>query len=299
MDKEIKGDGNSYTTTFRQLDPRLGRWMSLDPVFQAHQSPYNSMDNNPIVLNDVLGNFTRKGGDPANKILNLNRKINKAIQRGNTKRAEKLRDKRNNITTGNQGELYQNDQPKGRTPQANYDKHVGDVIGDPPPPKEIDCDFSMDPKSSGIQHVGFRIAIVSDIDGDGNNDLQVLSIAIPQLGAPTTPEWTRDGLNIITSLGGNVTGLVPGDIVQTNTNGDILNQKQSETPVIYKQPSGISSNDTYQSVALDFVKSDAIIRYFNCFDNDGNPFICRMNITNQILNIPVVLPIKPDLYNCK
>ena len=157
----------------------------------------------------------------------------------------------------------------------------------------------MDPKSSGIQHVGFRIAIVSDIDGDGNNDLQVLSIAIPQLGAPTTPEWTRDGLNIITSLGGNVTGLVPGDIVQTNTNGDILNQKQSETPVIYKQPSGISSNDTYQSVALDFVKSDAIIRYFNCFDNDGNPFICRMNITNQILNIPVVLPIKPDLYNCK
>lgn len=55
MDKEIKGDGNSYTTTFRQLDPRLGRWMSLDPVFQAHQSPYNSMDNNPIIYNDPKG----------------------------------------------------------------------------------------------------------------------------------------------------------------------------------------------------------------------------------------------------
>ena len=55
MDKEVKGDGNSYTTTFRQLDPRLGRWMSLDPVFQPHQSPYNSMDNNPIIYNDPKG----------------------------------------------------------------------------------------------------------------------------------------------------------------------------------------------------------------------------------------------------
>jgi len=55
MDKEVKGYGNSYTTTFRQLDPRLGRWMSLDPVFQPHQSPYNSMDNNPIIYNDPKG----------------------------------------------------------------------------------------------------------------------------------------------------------------------------------------------------------------------------------------------------
>lgn len=55
MDVEVKGNGNSYTTMFRQLDPRLGRWLSLDPVFQPHQSPYNSMDNNPIMLNDIFG----------------------------------------------------------------------------------------------------------------------------------------------------------------------------------------------------------------------------------------------------
>ena len=30
-DDEVKGVGNSYNTTFRQYDPRLGRWMSLDP----------------------------------------------------------------------------------------------------------------------------------------------------------------------------------------------------------------------------------------------------------------------------
>jgi RHS repeat-associated protein len=55
-DDEIKGNGNSYTTEFRMLDPRIGRWLSIDPVFQPWQSPYSSMDNNPISKNDVLGN---------------------------------------------------------------------------------------------------------------------------------------------------------------------------------------------------------------------------------------------------
>ncbi len=54
-DNEVSGDGNSYTTEFRQLDPRLGRWFSVDPVFQPWQSPYTSMDNNPIGLNDPKG----------------------------------------------------------------------------------------------------------------------------------------------------------------------------------------------------------------------------------------------------
>ena len=31
-DDETKGNGNSYTTEFRQLDPRLGRWLSVDPL---------------------------------------------------------------------------------------------------------------------------------------------------------------------------------------------------------------------------------------------------------------------------
>ena len=47
-DNEVSGDGNSYTTEFRQLDPRLGRWFSVDPEFFPWQSPYTSMDNNPI-----------------------------------------------------------------------------------------------------------------------------------------------------------------------------------------------------------------------------------------------------------
>ena len=63
-DNEISGTGNSYTTFFRQLDPRLGRWFSTDPVSQPWQSPYTSMDNNPINLNDVMGDQTHGDGDP-------------------------------------------------------------------------------------------------------------------------------------------------------------------------------------------------------------------------------------------
>jgi RHS repeat-associated protein len=59
-DNEVSGDGNSYTTEFRQLDPRLGRWFSVDPVFQPWQSPYTSMDNNPIGLTDKKGDKTPK-----------------------------------------------------------------------------------------------------------------------------------------------------------------------------------------------------------------------------------------------
>lgn len=56
-DKEISGEGNSYTTEFRQYDPRIGRWLSLDPMSSTSPpiSPYCSYDNNPIYFTDPLG----------------------------------------------------------------------------------------------------------------------------------------------------------------------------------------------------------------------------------------------------
>jgi RHS repeat-associated protein len=56
-DDESKGGGNSYTTFFRQLDPRVGRWFSVDPLFEEieDEAPYNSMGNSPIQFNDPEG----------------------------------------------------------------------------------------------------------------------------------------------------------------------------------------------------------------------------------------------------
>ena len=56
-DDEVKGEGNSYTTEFRQYDPRLGRWLSIDPEIKkyAWQSPYVAFNNNPIYYDDPLG----------------------------------------------------------------------------------------------------------------------------------------------------------------------------------------------------------------------------------------------------
>jgi RHS repeat-associated protein len=58
-DDEVKGSGNSYTTHFRQLDPRVGRWLSIDPKASSlsWQTPFCSMDNNPIVFNDPKGDW--------------------------------------------------------------------------------------------------------------------------------------------------------------------------------------------------------------------------------------------------
>ena len=70
-DNEIKGNGNSYTTEFRGLDVRLGRWLSIDPMNSSNPwtSPYISMDNKPIVLTDIFGNTVDVSSvsDPKNK----------------------------------------------------------------------------------------------------------------------------------------------------------------------------------------------------------------------------------------
>jgi len=54
-DDEISGSGNDYTTFHRCLDTRLGRWMSIDPMATAFESPYVSMGNSPILYNDPMG----------------------------------------------------------------------------------------------------------------------------------------------------------------------------------------------------------------------------------------------------
>jgi len=66
-DAEVSGDGNSYTTQFRQYDPRLGRWKSLDPMMAKYpnMSPYVAFNNNPVFFVDPFGlEGTNPGGEP-------------------------------------------------------------------------------------------------------------------------------------------------------------------------------------------------------------------------------------------
>lgn len=60
-DDEAKGAGNSYITMFRQYDPRLGRWLSIDPEVGSFVdlSPYSSMANSPIIIIDPNGDVIR------------------------------------------------------------------------------------------------------------------------------------------------------------------------------------------------------------------------------------------------
>ncbi len=56
-DDEVKGSGNSYDFGARMLDARLGRWLSIDPLFYKYPflSPYVFVANKPIVFVDPNG----------------------------------------------------------------------------------------------------------------------------------------------------------------------------------------------------------------------------------------------------
>ncbi|MGK0285232.1 MAG: RHS repeat-associated protein, partial [Salibacteraceae bacterium] len=66
-DDEVKGNGNSYTTMFRQYDPRLGRWLSLDPKMRKlpFHSPYIAFANNPVIFVDPNGDIFNIGKNDA------------------------------------------------------------------------------------------------------------------------------------------------------------------------------------------------------------------------------------------
>lgn len=57
IDNDIKSGGNSYSTQFRMLDVRIGRWLSLDPLMAQYpqHSAYCAFNNNPIYFADPTG----------------------------------------------------------------------------------------------------------------------------------------------------------------------------------------------------------------------------------------------------
>ena len=56
-DDEMKGEGNSINFTYRMHDPRLGRFLSIDPLFldYPHISPYVFCENSVTAFIDLEG----------------------------------------------------------------------------------------------------------------------------------------------------------------------------------------------------------------------------------------------------
>jgi RHS repeat-associated protein len=68
-DDEVKGDGNSMDFGARIYDSRLGKWMSIDPLwkmFQSH-SPFNFAINSPILFLDPDGRKIKPASDYSNE----------------------------------------------------------------------------------------------------------------------------------------------------------------------------------------------------------------------------------------
>ena len=57
MDDEVKGEGLQYDYGFRIYDPRLGKFLSTDPLFQnyPHYTPYQFAGNSPVRFIDLDG----------------------------------------------------------------------------------------------------------------------------------------------------------------------------------------------------------------------------------------------------
>lgn len=95
-DNEMYGEGNAYDFEARIFDPRLVRWLSVDPLFSSYpyQSPYVSMSNNPLNRIDPTGmgdHYTKDG-----KRLGSD---GKKVTQGKGKKAKQVDDNKAYLTT--------------------------------------------------------------------------------------------------------------------------------------------------------------------------------------------------------
>ena len=164
-DNEFKGDGNSYTTEFRQLDPRLGRWLSVDPVIQPWQSSYCSMDDNPILRKDIRGDITDK---EERKL----RRESKKIQRENLRLHSKEEKWAKNYAKEFNGDVQENKDERGST---TYGVKISKITSN----KEIKVSYHSSPYRKIINSNNTRLSqIKNSVDGYYYHEGEMMGISM-------------------------------------------------------------------------------------------------------------------------
>jgi RHS repeat-associated protein len=189
-DDELSGNGNSYTTEFRQYDPRLGRWFSIDPEFKTFvwQSPYVAFDNNPISKTDPRGDAAGDGEKRAEKAKEIDKKDTRSYGQN---RAEGWKDDKQVDCSEFAAEVqsatgYTNGGTKADVQAENF-KKTGEYSTSLKDVKLGDQVFFK--KSGGINHTG----IVSEIDKDGNIYVTHATVNGGKPGSIMTNKLNSDG----------------------------------------------------------------------------------------------------------
>ena len=239
MDNEVSGNGNSYTTQFRQYDPRLGRWKSLDPLMAKfpHQSPYVAFDNNPIFYKDPKGKESEKSNTPKPK------KAEKLIRRLSTLRNFRPNHFINKIRINILKKRLRISSPKDNGNKQPSKKAVfGNKDGSKPDRSSQTSrvstrrDFNDGPRP---QKVGYRAVLVDD---KGNYvPIDIGKPAGPGLNRdPFAPVWKQEAIDQL-QAGGTLFSLKEGKPVSVNEFGDILDDNGT---VVIKAPPGVDG-DSY------------------------------------------------------
>lgn len=168
-DNEINGEGNSYAFKYRIHDPRLGRFLSVDPLAKdyAWNSTYAFAENSPIAFMDLEG--LERFYAPDKQFIGqygTNTELYVVDQVQNT---EELFSTLNNITSfhenGNISDIELEEFQKG------YDKAFADVTASSEKTSKImykswKNDFTYNDKLFGYDYTGF----ITEASADGRID---------------------------------------------------------------------------------------------------------------------------------
>ena len=163
-DDEVHGqNGSSYTTHFRQLDVRIGRWLSIDPKATAWESPYVSMGDNPVWFNDVLGDKVEYAGKTKKEKKSNKAKVQNALKNDTEFKKKFLKLKNSSETfVFNYSEKESNFGFDGKKFTINFNNKEDEIYGS----KDVALKHEI---THGVQFLEGKVAFAND-GYKGEND---------------------------------------------------------------------------------------------------------------------------------